>query len=70
MSWLLTFYSLFGVWLVGRKKIEGWLVGLSCQALWLFYALSTHQYGFIVSSVVFAVVYVINYRKWKAEGVG
>lgn len=70
MSWLLTFYSLFGVWLVGRKKIEGWLIGLSCQGLWFFYALSTHQYGFIVSSVVFAVVYVINYRKWKAEGVG
>jgi nicotinamide riboside transporter PnuC len=67
MSWLLTFYSLLGVWLIGRKNIAGWLVGLSCQLLWLFYAITTKQYGFVVSAVVFGWVYVINYLKWKNE---
>lgn len=69
MSWFLTFYSLLGVWMVGRKWKSGWLVGLSCQVFWLYYALADKQYGFILSAVVFSVVYIVNYRKWRKNEV-
>ena len=68
MSWILTLYSLLGVWMVGRKWTAGWLVSLSCQVLWLVYAIESSQYGFIFSALVFSWIYVVNYRKWKNEG--
>jgi hypothetical protein len=53
--------------MVGRKWTAGWLVSLSCQALWLLYAIMTRQYGFIFSALVFSWIYIVNYRKWKNE---
>jgi hypothetical protein len=69
VSWILTFYSLIGVWMVGRKWKSGWLVSLSCQVLWFIYAVTTNQYGFIFSALVFSWIYIVNYRKWKNEGI-
>lgn len=67
MSWYLTIFSLLGVWMVGRKEIGGWLVSLGTQILWFVYAITTKQYGFVFSAVVFSVIYIVNYRKWKND---
>jgi hypothetical protein len=66
-SWLLTAVGVFGLYLAGRRNRLGWAVGLGAQALWMAYALTTEQYGFIASALAYGVVYAKNLRKWRAE---
>lgn len=64
-SWILTAVGVFGLWLAGRKSPWGWAVGLGAQVLWLSYALTTRQYGFVVSAFAYGWVYLKNFRAWR-----
>jgi hypothetical protein len=64
-SWILTAVGVFGLYLAGSKRWQGWAVGLSAQVLWLAYAISTKQYGFIVSAFAYGTVYARNLHKWQ-----
>ena len=66
-SWLLTAVGLTGFVLAGKKIWWCWYVNLACQGLWLAYALATKQYGFIVASAVYTVVFAQNARRWTQE---
>jgi len=65
-SWVLTAVGVTGLYLAGRKVWWAWLIGLGAQLLWMAYALSTQQYGFLVSAVAYGWVYATNARKWRA----
>lgn len=52
-------------WLVGNRWTPVWLLALGSQLLWITYAVITRQWGFVGSSVVFGVMNVRNYRKWR-----
>ena len=56
-SYLLATVGIAGLWLAGSGKTSGWVVGVAAQALWVAYALATHQYGFIVTAVAYGFVY-------------
>lgn len=64
-SWILTTLGIVGLWAAGSKKAWGWGLGIGLQILWFAYAVTTHQYGFIVSAFAYAFVYARNYLKWK-----
>jgi hypothetical protein len=66
-SWVLTAVGVTGLYLAGRKIWWSWLIGLSAQILWLAYAVTTKQFGFIISAFVYGSVYASNARKWKTE---
>lgn len=66
-SWLLTAVGVTGFILAGRKVWWCWYVNVACQALWFTYAIVTKQYGFIVASVVYTVVFSQNAIKWTRE---
>lgn len=66
-SWLLTAIGVTGLLVAGSHKAWGWLIGFGVQVLWVLYGLTTEQYGFIVSALVYASVYYRNYAKW-AQG--
>jgi nicotinamide riboside transporter PnuC len=54
--------------LTGRKQKSGWIVGLINSGLWVIYALTTNQPGFLISSAVFITVQARNYIAWaKAD---
>lgn len=63
-SWLLTLFGVVGLWLAGSRRRGGWALGIFAQGLWIAYALSTGQYGFIASALAYGFVYVRNYRAW------
>lgn len=65
-SYLLTAVGVFGLWLSGRKDGRGWLVGLGAQVLWVAYAVTTQQWGFLVSAAAYGWVYAKNARAWLA----
>lgn len=66
-SWILTIVGVFGLYLAGKKSPIGWAVGIGAQFLWLSYAITTHQWGFIFSSLAYGWVYTKNYVSWRRE---
>jgi nicotinamide riboside transporter PnuC len=66
-SFVLSGLGVVSLYLTGKKLAVGWLVGLFNTALWVIYALTTAQYGFLVSSAVFTVVQVKNYLEWTKK---
>jgi len=68
-SWVLAVIGVGGIYFVGRKAIWGWLVLLFNEVLWIGYALTTDQYGFIFSALAYALVYIRSYIHWSKDRV-
>lgn len=68
-SWILATIGVTGIFFVGRKTIWGWLVLLFNECLWIVYAITTEQYGFIVAALAYAVVYLRSYIHWSKDRV-
>ena len=66
-SWGLAVIGVFGLYLTTRKMAAGYAVGLGVQVLWIAYAITTAQYGFIFSAIAFGAVNTIGYVKWTTE---
>lgn len=66
-SWVLAVIGVTGIFLVGKKTIWGWLILLLNETIWIIYAVSTEQYGFIVMALAYAAVYIKSYIHWKRE---
>jgi len=64
-SWVLAAVGTTGIFFLGRKSIWAWLILIFNEILWTTYSLITHQYGFIVASVGYVIVYLRNYREWR-----
>lgn len=61
-SWILGVLGVTGLLIAGSKIWWGWLINLANEILWIVYALSTHQYGFILMAVAYGIVYARNAR--------
>jgi nicotinamide riboside transporter PnuC len=68
-SYILAVIGVTGIFFVGRKTIWGWHILLVNEALWITYAIITKQYGFILSAIAYAAVYVRSYIHWSKEPV-
>ncbi len=68
-SWILAVIGVLGIYFVGRKDAWAWIVLLFNEALWIGYALTTNQYGFILSALAYAAVYIRSYIHWSKEPV-
>jgi hypothetical protein len=66
-SWILAAIGVSGIFLVGRKTIWGWLVLCLNECIWIVYALTTKQYGFIVAAVAYGIVYVKSFLHWRKD---
>jgi hypothetical protein len=66
-SWILAVIGVTGIFLVGQKTIWGWLVLTTNELLWIGYALSTKQYGFIIMAMAYMAVYIKSYREWNKK---
>ena len=66
-SIVLSVIGVLGIYIAGSKNVVGWLLGFFAQILWLIFALTTEQYGFILSALAYGWVYGRNYLKWRRE---
>lgn len=64
-SWCLAPFGLFGMYVAGLKKTWGWLVSMGTQSLWAVYAIGTGQYGFLIGTCSYFVVYLNTWLLWK-----
>mgnify|MGYP006283092287 CR=1 FL=1 len=63
-SYALTLVGVCGVFLAGRKDWRGWAVGILSEILWIVYAVSTKQYGFIIGALAYGAVFTKNLVEW------
>jgi hypothetical protein len=66
-SWVLACVGVFGTFTIGRKTIWGWFILFINECLWIYYAISTEQYGFIFGSLAYMAVYVKSYFHWRID---
>lgn len=66
-SVVLAVIGVFGLFLTTRKMAAGFAVGVGVQVLWIIYAVTTAQYGFIFSALAFGFVNAWGFYKWKTE---
>lgn len=66
-SWCLAPFGLYGMWVTGRKRTWGWIVSMCTQALWALYAIGTAQYGFLIGTVSYFVIYLRNWILWRRD---
>lgn len=64
-SYALTLIGAVGLLLAGRMNRAGWAIGFSAQGLWAAYAVTTHQYGFLISAFIYSFVYGRNFWAWN-----
>lgn len=69
-SVLLAVIGVAGLYLTTRGepiRWYGYCVGLAIQFLWVAYALTTGQFGFLLSAFAYGAVNVIGIRRWVAQ---
>jgi hypothetical protein len=64
-SWVLAIVGCTGIFFVGKKTLSGWLILMLNECLWLIYAVTTRQYGFIFASVGYGAIYIKSYSEWR-----
>jgi hypothetical protein len=64
-SWVLAAIGIATMFFAGRNKWWAWLIGIVAETLWIIYSVITDQYGFIVASIAYIVIYVKNTHSWK-----
>jgi len=66
-SYVLAAIGVTGIFFVGRKTIWGWLILCLNECLWIIYAVTTKQYGFIFAAIAYGIVYIKSYLLWRKE---
>ena len=66
-SYVLAASGVAAIYFIGRKRIWGWIWATLNEAMWIYYAVTTRQYGFIFAAIAYSVVYIKSYLHWKRE---
>ena len=66
-SWCLDGLGLTCTYLVGRKFWWGWLCYQGYNGIWIAYAITTRQWGFIPGCLVYATLNHKNMKAWRKE---
>jgi hypothetical protein len=64
MPWVLTGFTCVNLWLLGRQRRSGFIVGLAAQPLWLAFDYAVGAYGLMPLALVLGWLYVDGWRRW------
>lgn len=67
LSLLTSVLTLTGIWLVSKKRWEGWAVGLANQTLWLALIVVTQAWGLLLLAGALVVIYSKALVTWRRE---
>ena len=59
-----------GLWFIGSHHRGAWAYMLGVECCWMTWAILTTQYGFILSSIGYATVHILNWRRWRTARSG
>lgn len=64
-SYVLSAIGVTGLYFAGRKQWWAWAIAFCNEILWVVYALTTKQYGFIFGAIAYASVHAHNGISWR-----
>lgn len=67
-SWVIALSMIAAQWILGStRKSWAWLLVAFVQLEYIAFGALTNQWGFVAGALVFIVVNLRNYRKWRLE---
>jgi len=69
-SWILSIMGLTGTYLTGKRYWWAWVVMSFYNVTWIVYSVISKQYGFLLASCVYQVIYFRNAVEWRKDGRG
>jgi predicted membrane protein len=66
-SWVLSTLGILGFIYAGRHQWWAWLWLAANELLWIIYAITTHQYGFILGAIGYITIHTLNAHKWRTQ---
>ena len=66
MAWVLSATSALMLWQMGNKSKWGPRLGIANQALWIFYAVYTEQWGLLPGVLLYTAIHIRNLYRWEA----
>jgi hypothetical protein len=66
-SWVLTAVGLAGFYLAGKKVWWAWYINIANQIIWTAYSIITQQWGFLVGTAFYVVIFTRNAYLWTKE---
>ena len=67
MPYILSIIGVTALWLIGRRLWWGWLIAWGNECLWVAFALSTQQYGFILGAAIYGTINMANAIVWRKQ---
>lgn len=67
-SYVLSIIGVIGLYFAGRNQWWAWGIAFCNEMLWIVYALTTDQYGFIFGALAYATIHARNGIAWKSNG--
>ena len=64
-SWILASMGIIGIFFIGKKRWEAFLWMICVECCWTYYAIISKQYGFIIGSFFYSLVYIKNAVAWR-----
>lgn len=68
IEWLAVFFLITYVWLMARKNILAWPMGIAGSALYIWICYSTHLFFDAVLQVVYVGFGIYGWMKWNTAG--
>lgn len=66
-SWCLVAAGILGTHVAGRNVAWGWLLLVCLQPMWIAYAISTEQYGFVAGAVAYGLGQLNGFLRSRRE---
>ena len=67
MDYVAAILGLIGIWIVGNKNRNGFLLLMSCCFLWGMVAIQAKVYGLMVETVPLFFINLMAYMRWGRE---
>jgi hypothetical protein len=64
VPWVLSAFTVAGLWLLANRRREGFAVGLTAQPIWLVFDWHVGAYGLMPLALVLGFIYVKGWRNW------
>jgi hypothetical protein len=65
VPWLTSVFTLWAMWLLAKKRWQGWVVGLFNQVLWVATAVLFRTWGLLPLTAALIVVYIRGLVDWR-----
>jgi hypothetical protein len=67
MPYILSLIGVTALFFIGRKRWWGWVIAWGNECLWVAFAVTTQQYGFILGAAVYGTINMANAIVWKRD---